>query len=345
MRSCWCGSAEFSAFSPDYSECKICKTLVLQNSLPDNYLIVKNDETDFYGKQYWLGHQNRDFGYPDVYERARNDLTERNLHWFKALMKYCLPPADILELGCGHGSFVALLQQAGYKASGAEMSPWVVSFGRDTFQIPMYLGPVEGLDIPSNSLDVIALMDVLEHLPDPVATLCHCVDLLKPGGFLIIQTPEFQEGMSYPLLEESKSPFLEQLKVDEHLYLFNQKSVTKCLEQVGLKYVCFEPAIFAAYDMFLIASKEPLVTHSSDAIENALLAHPYSRLTLALLDLRERELALVEALKESEKDRAERLDQVTILTQKLKESEIDREARLDQIDALTRWLKEERGEI
>lgn len=343
MRKCWCGNSNFIQFGPQYGECRVCKTLVSQDSLSDEQLIVNDDESDFYGKQYWLEHQNDDLGFPDIYTRSRNDLTERNLHWLKTLLKYCLPPAKVVELGCSHGSFVALMQQTGYEAAGVEMSRWVVSFAAETFQIPMYLGPVENLDIPPNSLNVIALMDVLEHLPDPVETLHYCANLLKPGGFLLIQTPEFQEEMSYPLLEESKSLFLEQLKADEHLYLFSQASVIECLDQVGLKHVYFEPAIFAVYDMFLVASKEPLETYSPVQIESALLDYPQGRLALALLDIRERELALSKAMEELNSDRAARLEQIHILTEKLQESDADRAARLDQINTLTEWLKNSQG--
>ena len=46
----------------------------------------------------------------------------------------------------------------------------------------MLLGPVEDQQIEPGSLDVIALMDVFEHLPDPVSTMRHCLRLLRPDG-------------------------------------------------------------------------------------------------------------------------------------------------------------------
>ena len=148
-RTCWCGSDELSSFGPDYGICSACGTLVSHHGLSDEQIRVDNDETDFYGKQYWVDHQKQDLGLPDINARARDDLTERNLHWLKTLIKYCLPPARVLEIGCSHGSFVALLQQAGYDPSGVEMSPWVVEFGRKTFDVPISVGPVEALDLPS----------------------------------------------------------------------------------------------------------------------------------------------------------------------------------------------------
>ena len=210
-RACWCGNADLLPFGAEYGECRACGTLVYLKDMPPEQLLVRDDETDFYGKNYWLEHQQDAFGNADIFTRARNDLTERNLHWLKTLLKYCLPPAKVLELGCAHGSFVALLRQAGYDATGAEMSPWVVEFGQKTFGVPISVGPVEALEIPPGSLDVIALMDVLEHLPDPVATMAHCLKLLKPDGLLLIQTPQFKEEMNYTTLVETNAPFLEML--------------------------------------------------------------------------------------------------------------------------------------
>ena len=284
---------------------------------------VCDDEHDFYGKQYWLGHQADDLGHPDIYDRARYDLTERNLHWLKTLLKYALPPAKVWELGCSHGSFVALMTQAGYKAAGVEMSPWVVEFGRKTFEVPVHVGPVENLEVATQSLDAIALMDVLEHLSDPVTTMSHCMSLLKPGGFLLIQTPEFRGDMRYETLGTEKSPFLVQLKADEHLYLFSQQSITKFLYQLNAQRIYFEPAIFDHYDMFLIASKTTLEINSPGEIASELESTPKGRLIQALIDLRTRELEALQQLQVSEADRAARLEKINILTQQLQTSQTE----------------------
>ena len=104
------------------------------------------------------------------------------MHWLQTLVKFKRPPAETIELGCAHGGFVALMQWAGFTARGLELSPWIVKFAEQTFGIPMLLGPIEDQPIEPASLDVIALMDVLEHLPDPVGTMAHCLRLLKPDG-------------------------------------------------------------------------------------------------------------------------------------------------------------------
>jgi 2-polyprenyl-3-methyl-5-hydroxy-6-metoxy-1,4-benzoquinol methylase len=331
MRACWCGNADFRPFGPEYGECTVCGTAVYLQEMPPEKLLVQNDESDFYGKNYWLERQQDAFGTGDIFTRARTDLAERNLHWLKALLKYRPPAAKVLELGCSHGSFVALMGSAGYDASGVEMSPWVVEFGKKTFGVPISVGPLENLDIPPGSLDVIVSMDVLEHLPDPVTTMARCLELLKPDGLLLLQTPQFKDGSSYEELRENKGRFLEMLIPEEHIYLFSQDSVARLFRQLGADHIQFEPAIFAHYDMFFAVSRAPFHTHTQEEIDTVLRSTPGGRLTLALLDLRERELA-------SESDRVARGEQIETLTGMVQESEADRAARGEQIRQLTDWL-------
>lgn len=327
MRNCWCGNDDLLSFSSEYYRCNVCGTLVSSNQISDVQLSVSSDEAGFYNKNYWLDHQHQ-LGLPDIYTRARNDLTERNLYWIKTLLSYRLPPANVLELGCSHGGFVALMRQAGYEASGLEMSPWVVSFARETFDIPIYLGQVESLDLPDGSCDVIVLMDVLEHLSDPVMTMRHCIKLLKNDGFLLIQTPNFQEHKSYEEMLSSKDAFLDMLISDEHLYLFSQNSVRRLFQQIGAEHIYFEQAIFSDYDMFLVVGCSPLEKRTTQEVESALLQTSGGRVVLSLLDLRERELNLMR--------------QLNTLASKFHQADLDRKARLEQVHQLTQWLEEAR---
>jgi 2-polyprenyl-3-methyl-5-hydroxy-6-metoxy-1,4-benzoquinol methylase/predicted nucleic acid-binding Zn-ribbon protein len=366
-RACWCGAGTtLLPFGPEYGECTTCGTLVfLENALPEESL-VRDDETDFYGKSYWLERQQDAFGYPDIYTRARNDLPERNLHWLRTLLKYQLPPAEVVDVGCAHGSFVALMQQAGFRASGVELSPWVVAFGQETFGIPVHAGPIETLDVPAGSLDAIALMDVLEHLPDPSATMRSCLDLLKPGGLLLVQTPCFRPEVGYAAMVECKDRFLEMLIPGEHLYLFSKESVTELFRRLGAEHITFEPAIFAHYDMFLSVSRAPLETRTEEEIAPALLATPSGRIALALLDLRESKqgveqqlhsmAAWVEGARGEMTQLGERQaaaqEHVRILTGELEEAKAaiaplrEYQASADeQIHTLTGWVKEARAEI
>ncbi len=229
------------------------------------------------------------------------------MHWLRTLLRYKLPPSHVLELGSGHGGFVALLRWAGYEAAGLELSPWVVQFSARRFGVPIHCGPVEEQDFEPASLDTIALMDVLEHLPDPAATIRHCLKLLRPDGLLLVQTPRFPEGKTYDVMSVEGDRFLELLKPAEHIYLFSERSIRAFFQQLGVEHLIFEPAIFAHYDMFLAVSRSPLRVHEESETEDVLGAMPGGSLVQALLDLNGQFRDLSRRYQECEEDRAARL--------------------------------------
>jgi SAM-dependent methyltransferase len=245
-----------------------------------------------------------------------------------------------LELGCSHGGLVALLRLAGFEASGLELSPWVVDFARRTFDIPMYSGSIENQQIEPGSLDMIALFDVLEHISDPVITLTNCLKLLKPQGTLLIQTPKYPENMTYDQMLARDDIFLDQLKANEHLYLYSIRSIREIFHRIGIDYLKFETAFFDQYDMFFIASRLPHSCYDSIEIEKSLKCYSNGMIILALLDLFENINKLKKEYSQIEFDRADRYKQIVKLTDLLKESETDRSARYEQIVELTNLLKE-----
>lgn len=284
-RSCWCGHPTLADYSADYHVCRACGTLVSRAPLRPAHDTVTQDAGEFYSKDYWLKRQVEHHGLPDIRQRARLDLPERCTYWLRHLLARRLPPARVLEIGCAHGGYVALLRWAGYEASGTEMSPWIVQFARDSFGVPVQAGRIEELDLAAGSFDVVVLNDVLEHLPAPAATLAHCATLLKPDGFFVIQTPEYKEHLTYADLRATGDLFLRHMdgNNEEHLYLFSRRSAQEFFARLGLPVVEFENPLYA-YDLFFTAGRTPLPRHDESAIAAALSTHPAGRLVQALLD-------------------------------------------------------------
>jgi 2-polyprenyl-3-methyl-5-hydroxy-6-metoxy-1,4-benzoquinol methylase len=286
--------------------------------MPDRDLTrVSDAASDLYGEAYWFAHQANDLGYPTITERARADLSERCLYWLRALLRHKLPSGSIVELGAAHGGFVALLRQAGFEASGQELSPAIVEFASSTFDIPMFQGSIEDQNVPPGSFDVIALLDVMEHFQNPVRSMRHCMSLLKPHGFLLVQTPRAPHDATFEDLVARQDPFLSQLKKDEHLYLFTEQGVREFFRQVGAPEVAFMPAIYAHYDMFLTASRETLPTFSDEDVAAALCGAS-QRTVLALLDLYAQHERTVHHLAEVERDREARLQLINTLDARLR---------------------------
>lgn len=301
-KKCWCGNEKLEIFSEDYVICTACESLILSKFPAAENIEVKNDESDFYGKQYFSSYVQK-LGYPDLAERARTDLPERCLYWLDSLLKYKLPPGKVLELGCAHGGFVSLLNSCGFEAKGLELSPCLSKYAMDIFGIEVLIGPIEQQSFLDQSFDIIALMDVLEHIPDPIKTLGVCFRLLKPDGIILIQTPRFPAKKSYAELINQNDEFVKQLKPKEHLILYSENSVRELFMRVGLQQIVFEQAIFKHYDMYFVASREILVQNSAEMIEKALLSSPSRRHILAILDLRKKLIDLSKKYESSEGDR------------------------------------------
>jgi 2-polyprenyl-3-methyl-5-hydroxy-6-metoxy-1,4-benzoquinol methylase len=341
--SCWCGNTALGDFSEAYAACSDCGTLVSRAGLRPEETEVHDDERDFYGKPYWLDRQRDELGFPDIYERARLDLPERCVHWLRTLLGYRLPPGRILELGSGHGGFVALMRAAGFDATGLELSPWVVDFSRTAFGIPVLLGPIEAQSMPERSLDVIALQDVLEHLAHPASTMRRCAELLDPDGFVQVQTPCYPDGQSHRQLVAANHPFLAMLQEREHLYLFSRRAVRRLLTEAGLPVVTYEPALFP-YDMVVVASRHELKPTDPRQRDEILRASPAARLAGALVDLDARVRDATARLDEVERDRQNRIEMIDRLNDHIEGTRRAHERTIREQQAVIEGIVRDRQE-
>jgi SAM-dependent methyltransferase len=335
-QSCWCGNSALLAFSESYLKCDACETLVLAEMPEHEIARLARDEGGIYGKDYWFSHQEENWGYPNIELRARTDLPERCLHWLKTLLRYRQPPASVLELGCAHGGFVALARAAGFDATGLELSPSIANLARRFFDIPILVGPLEDQKIQPASLDVLASFDVIEHFQDPVGSIRHCLARLKPNGLLLIQTPRYREGHTYDSMVAAKDPFLDQLKPDQHLYLFSESSIRLFFCRLGADFLEFEPPIFSHYDMFLLVSRQPLIR--VEGTPGPLNNGVSGRLLQAMLDLDASIQDLIKKYGEMDADRAARLEVIHQQGARVGELEAERNNLKAQLDSLSQGL-------
>ena len=322
---CWCGGALADDVAPRYRRCVACGSAVLVIRPGAQHFEVVDDARDFYGQTYWTDYaQARNF--PTIGARARTDLSERCVFWLERLLEVVHPPGRALEIGCGHGGFVRLLQELGFDAMGTELSPWVVEFAKRTFDVPVLLGRLETLPLEAG-FRCVAAFDVLEHLSDPLDTMRRCRALLAPDGILLLQTPCYRgEGPEWAMFQP-----------DEHIHLFTEGAVGVLLRRAGFEAVAVQPSLFP-YDMWVVARPGAAAEPPAD---EAQIPAAFQ----ALLGLRRQLSELGRTLAVVDTDRAERLTQVNRLTERIHElterlgtSEADRAARLEQIHALTRQL-------
>ena len=107
-------------------------------------------------------------------------------------------PARIADLGCGTGTLSLLLAEEGYGVDGVDFSPAMVDLARAKVAGSPAVAIVEGdaasPPLPAASYDVVLCRHVLWALPDPVAVLGRWVDLLAPGGRLVLVEGSWANG-------------------------------------------------------------------------------------------------------------------------------------------------------
>lgn len=135
-----------------------------------------------------------------------------------------MSPGRLLDIGCGRGSFLAGMRDAGWDVAGVEFSEETASYARETFGMPV----ATGLSHPDESLDVITINHVLEHIPDPVAMLGDCRRLLKKGGLLVVAVPNIASLQA----QFGKGKWFH-LDVPCHLFHFSEQGLVKLLRAEG----------------------------------------------------------------------------------------------------------------
>ena len=97
-----------------------------------------------------------------------------------------MPRGRILDYGCSWGYCVHQLSQAGYEASGYEVSRPRAEYGRKTLKQDL---TSDEAALPRGAFDAIYSAHVLEHIPNPKSCMTAFGQLLKPGGKLFLYVP------------------------------------------------------------------------------------------------------------------------------------------------------------
>lgn len=166
---------------------------------------------------------------------------------------YCpLAGANCLDLGAGAGQFASLLAAQGAAVHGIEPQPVFRAFAQQKFGLNLQ---EETVDAPywqagfAAAFDLVTLWDVLEHVNFPVETLRDAVRLLKPGGWLLLDTPRrdacfyrlgewsyrFSRGINPLLLESFYSPL-----PFRHKQIFTRAQLSTLVESLGLRVIRLE---------------------------------------------------------------------------------------------------------
>ena len=146
----------------------------------------------------------------------------------------------LLEVGSGFGFFLEAASRRGWRAEGVEVSPYGCELARGRGH-SVYQGYLEDAPLDEGQFDVVALWDVIEHVTTPAPMIKHCLRLLRPGGRLVLKTPDGRAlDSTLAPLRAAYRHFVYPANTAEHVFHFSPQQLQQLVENVGFAHVEIE---------------------------------------------------------------------------------------------------------
>jgi SAM-dependent methyltransferase len=223
---CWCGSGRWSLCfrTPKFGivRCSACGTY--QTDPPP--LRGDDESAEFYTDYYSKSHA--------VPVAPAAPVASRNAWFWRVAEKVPQLAAirkSVIDIGSGDGHTCAELHAAGWPSvTGVEISRTRVALARRLYpRIPFYDCPLDETGIPEDSFDLMVMDSVIEHLPNPVELMRDLRRFLKPGGTIVLLTPNMESG-HFRFLQRRWTGML---APHAHIFLFTGAGLSQLLTRAG----------------------------------------------------------------------------------------------------------------
>lgn len=190
---------------------------------------------EIYSEEYYLS-----WGVAGENEDSPRSMKHRTFAARLDTVKRHMAVGKVLDVGCATGFFLEAAQEHGWDVYGVELSRYAARLAQKKFGGRVFNGTLEEAGFADNEFDLVALSDLLEHIPDPLHFLGEVWRILKPGGMAMIVTPNVA-SLSERLMRGKWSHYK-----TEHLYYFSPRTIGKCLVTLG-----FEPLFVKSAPKYL----------------------------------------------------------------------------------------------
>jgi 2-polyprenyl-3-methyl-5-hydroxy-6-metoxy-1,4-benzoquinol methylase len=138
----------------------------------------------------------------------------------------------LLDVGCGSGGLLMRMQKKGWSVTGIDVDSAAIERARRTYGVEAHVGVPADLVAQDRTFDVITADHVIEHVVDPVQFLTDCRRLLRPGGRVLLKTPNARS-----LGLRLYGPAWRGLEPPRHLHIFTSPALRHCAANAGFTRV------------------------------------------------------------------------------------------------------------
>ena len=143
--------------------------------------------------------------------------------------KYALKGKKIIEIGCGRGEYLSIIQKCGMKAYGLEYSDSSVGYCAGSgLNVSKGFIEREDYNIGNYPFDAFCILSFLEHLPDPNTNLRGIYNNLNDGAVGVVEVPNFDMILKNNLFSEFAR---------DHLFYFTKDTLSAVLRLNGFEII------------------------------------------------------------------------------------------------------------
>ena len=135
---------------------------------------------------------------------------------------------SVIDIGCATGALLASLRGRGWRVTGVEISPGA-EYAQKERGLDVRNIPLEEVNFPDESFDVILASHLVEHLNDPRSFFLETRRILKKDGAVFITTPNISGFQARLFGGRWRSAIF------DHLYLFSKRTLLNMLKTCGFK--------------------------------------------------------------------------------------------------------------